>query len=82
MLGYCYSNGIGTNIDKQKAFELYEKAANLGNETAQYNLGVLYENGDGIEKNIDKAIYWYVKSAKQGDQDAQNRLEKLNQRII
>ncbi len=22
-LGYCYDNGIGTKIDKQKAFELY-----------------------------------------------------------
>jgi TPR repeat protein len=30
-LGWCYEVGIGTSIDKQKAFELYQKAANLNN---------------------------------------------------
>jgi TPR repeat protein len=29
-LGYCYNNGIGTDINEQKAFELYQKAADLG----------------------------------------------------
>ncbi|RIA89788.1 hypothetical protein C1645_824310 [Glomus cerebriforme] len=36
MLGYCYNNGIGTSIDKQKAVELYQKAANLGDELKLY----------------------------------------------
>ncbi|UZO03820.1 uncharacterized protein OCT59_024221 [Rhizophagus irregularis] len=93
-LGYCYEkgigveidlkktiycNGIGTKIDKQKAFELYQNAANLGHNDvhAQYNLALMYEKGDGITKYIDKAIYWYKKSAKQGNQDAQNKLKKL-----
>ena len=61
----------------QKAFELYQKAANLGNGNAQYNLALIYESGNGIEKNIDKAIYWYEKSAKQGHQNSQKQLEKL-----
>ena len=77
MLGYCYENGIRTNIDKQKAVELYQRSANLGNIVAQYNLAIMYKNGEGITKDIDKAIYWYEKSAKQGDQDAQIRLEIL-----
>ena len=38
MLGHCYYDGIGTHIDKQKAFELYQKAAKLENSAAQYNL--------------------------------------------
>src|SRR5438034_1190233 len=29
-LGYCCRNGIGTSVDKQKAVELYQKAADLG----------------------------------------------------
>ena len=77
MLGYCYCKGIGINIDKQKAVELYQKAANLGDEVAQYNLALMYKNGVGIEKDVDKAIYWYEHSAKQGYQNAQNQLKKL-----
>ncbi|UZO03807.1 uncharacterized protein OCT59_024209 [Rhizophagus irregularis] len=77
MLGYCYNNGIGTKINKQKAFELYQNAAILGDDTAQFNLALMYEEGDGITKDIGKAIYWYEKSAKQGDQDAQIKLKNL-----
>ncbi|EXX79527.1 Skt5p [Rhizophagus irregularis DAOM 197198w] len=77
MLGYCYDEGIGTKIDKQKAFELYQNAANLGNYMAQNNLALMYEEGDGIAKDIDKAIYWYEKSAKQGNEKAKNNLKIL-----
>ncbi len=65
------------NVDKQKVFELYEKAANLKNKIAQYNLANMYKNGDGIDKNINQAIYWYENSAKQGYKKAKNKLEKL-----
>jgi TPR repeat protein len=75
-LGYCYENGIGIKINKRKAFELYQKAADLGNSIAQYNLALMYENGEGVDKNIDQAFYWYEKSADQGDQDARNKLNK------
>ena len=34
-LGYCYSNGIGTDINKVKAFELYKEAADKGYSKAQ-----------------------------------------------
>ncbi|POG78959.1 hypothetical protein GLOIN_2v1765998 [Rhizophagus irregularis DAOM 181602=DAOM 197198] len=39
--GYCYCTGIGTKIDKQEAFELYEKAADLRNIKAIFNLAVI-----------------------------------------
>ncbi|GBC21508.2 kinase-like domain-containing protein [Rhizophagus irregularis DAOM 181602=DAOM 197198] len=41
ILGYCYCTGIGTKIDKQEAFELYEKAADLRNIKAIFNLAVI-----------------------------------------
>jgi TPR repeat protein len=77
MLGYCYDNGIGTCIDKQKAFESYQKAANLENHYAQYNLALMYEIGEGVEENIKQAIYWYKKSAKQGNENALIKVEQL-----
>jgi TPR repeat protein len=72
-----YNNGEGVDKDYNKAIELYQQAANLGNSYAQYNLAVMYENGGEIEKDIDQAIYWYIRSAKQGDQDAKDHLERL-----
>ena len=61
----------------KKHLNLYQKAANLGVDFAQYKLALMYENGNGIEKDMNQAIYWYKKSAEQGDEDAQNKLKEL-----
>ncbi|RGB36619.1 hypothetical protein C1646_696891, partial [Rhizophagus diaphanus] len=45
---FCYENGIGIDIDYKKAFELYQKSADLRNGSAQYRLAMMYENGEGI----------------------------------
>ena len=37
-MGNCYKNGEGCPKDLKKAFELYEKAANLGNSFGIYNI--------------------------------------------
>ena len=57
MLGYYYSYGIGTNVNNQKAFELYQKAANLGNSIAQCKIASIYKDGKGTIKNVEQAIY-------------------------
>ena len=59
LLGCCYHVGIGTDINVPKAFILYQKATDLGNDFAQYNLALMYENGIVVKKDIDQAIYWY-----------------------
>ena len=56
---------------------MYQKAANLGNCDAQYNLALIYEYGEVIKKDINKAIYWYKKSADQGYEDAHYELKSL-----
>src|ERR1043166_6625428 len=43
LLGYCYSCGVGTCINKQKAFELYQKAADLGIMKLNINLLICIE---------------------------------------
>src|SRR5207237_480369 len=70
MLGYCYEYGIGTNINNQKAFELYrkafelyQKAADLGDSNAQYNLAFIYKDGKGVDKNDKKDFKMLKKSA-------------------
>ena len=59
------------NIEANKDFCQYQKAAESGHIEAQNNLGYCYQNGIGVEKNEVKAFEWYEKSAKQGDSNAQ-----------
>src|ERR1051326_5675570 len=56
LLGYFNYHGIGTNINMQNAFELYQKVAELGNNVAQFNLANMFIDGKGVDKNYDKAF--------------------------
>src|SRR5436309_8635476 len=47
LLGEFNYLGIGTSINNQKAFELYQKAANLGNTFGISSLGYCYQYGIG-----------------------------------
>ncbi len=73
-LAICYRYGRGTDIDKNKAFECYQKLAENENEIAQYNLGFFCEKGIGTKKDLKKAFYWYQKSAKNENEVAQYNL--------
>ena len=65
-----YEHGFGVKINKKIALEYVIKAANLGDERSQYELGMNYEKGLYVERNIDKAEFWLEKSAKNGNIDA------------
>src|SRR2546423_368439 len=66
LLGYFNYHGIGTSVDEKKAFELYQKAANLGNSVAQHTLANMYRKGVGVDKNYNKAFESFKKSAEGG----------------
>ncbi len=59
------------------AAKWYAKAANQGNDSAQYSLGVLYYNGQGVPQDMDQAIAWFQEAAEQGNQNALKVLAKL-----
>ncbi|RIA98229.1 kinase-like domain-containing protein [Glomus cerebriforme] len=67
LLGIFNELGIGTEINKQKAFELYQKAADLGNVIGLYNLGYCYKHGIGTSVNVQKAFELCQKSADLGN---------------
>jgi len=56
MLGFFNYHGIETNINMQKAFELIQKAAELENVVAQFDLAYMYMVGKGTNKNCKKAF--------------------------
>ena len=46
-LGNCYEDGVGVEMNKKKAEQLYRRAADRGCALGQCNLGrILYDNGD------------------------------------
>ncbi|RIA93089.1 hypothetical protein C1645_722869, partial [Glomus cerebriforme] len=67
LLGDFNNSGIGTSIDKQKAFELYQKAANLENAIGINSLGYCYQYGIGTRINKQKAFELYQKAANLGN---------------
>jgi TPR repeat protein len=74
LLGVFYHFGIGINVDKQKAFDLYQKAANSENIFGILSLGYCYNNGIGTRVNKQKAFELYQKAANLGNYLAQYHL--------
>ncbi len=67
ILGEMYLDGIGVEVDHQKAFFWLSKAARSGDVEAQHLLGFMYENGLEVAVNMKRAVKWYTEAALQGD---------------
>ena len=50
---------------------LYNRAAELGEPRAQYQLGYLHFNGKDVPKDLDTARRWLLAAADQGNASAQ-----------
>jgi hypothetical protein len=73
-LGTMYVKGFGMAKNIQKAYELFERAASLGHETAAFYLGGMYENGIGVTVNKPQSIRYYTVAAEAGMATAQLKL--------
>ncbi|MVX35505.1 tetratricopeptide repeat protein [Myroides sp. LoEW2-1] len=74
-LGRCYRYGIGGEEDHAKAFELFEKALELGFMDSNVDMALAYEEGTcGKEANPEKAIEYMTAAAEAGIGYAQYKL--------
>ncbi|GBC06013.1 hypothetical protein RclHR1_06560004 [Rhizophagus clarus] len=69
--GSCYFEGIGTSIDRKKAFKLFQKAANLRtdeeySERINY-LGVCYLRGNRVSIDNKKAFELFQRAENLGN---------------
>eukprot|EP00232_Nephroselmis_pyriformis_P024919 CAMPEP_0182870434 /NCGR_PEP_ID=MMETSP0034_2-20130328/10521_1 /TAXON_ID=156128 /ORGANISM="Nephroselmis pyriformis, Strain CCMP717" /LENGTH=190 /DNA_ID=CAMNT_0025002929 /DNA_START=225 /DNA_END=794 /DNA_ORIENTATION=+ len=72
-LGDCHLRGrLGVAKNLQTATAWFEKAANLGDSTAQNNLGICYTSGASTD--WAKATMWWKRSADLGNPNAQYNL--------
>jgi TPR repeat protein len=60
--------------DKERAFDLYNKAAGLSHPEASYRVGVCFELGIGTRRDARKAVLWYKRAADLGDTKALYKL--------
>ena len=67
ILANCYRYGKWVAKDKRKAFNYYQKLAEMDDSYGIYFVGVCYYNGIGVEKDKHKAFIYYQKSAEMGD---------------
>ncbi|GBC22139.1 uncharacterized protein OCT59_024012 [Rhizophagus irregularis] len=67
LLGLFNHFGIEINIDEQKAFEFYQKAANAGHASGITSLGYCYHCGIGTSIDNQKAFELYQEAANLGN---------------
>jgi hypothetical protein len=67
-LALVFAQGLaGTPRNDARALELFEKAAALGNQRAQVNVGILYFRGQGVPRDLVQARAWLEKAAASND---------------
>lgn len=75
-LGGMYFDGIGVEIDYEKAFIYYKIAAKADIEWAQWYVGYMMDTGNGVTQDKTEARYWYRKSLPSLFDSAKNNLDK------
>ena len=76
-LAALYMEGQGVEKDQKKAFELFKKAAQMGDSSAQINVGMIYAWGEGIVHDKMKAHENFKKALQAGQSEAGVHLDKL-----
>ena len=63
--------------DTVRAYQLYTKAADLGDKDAIYVLGVLHDQGVSVEQNVEMAYKFFERGAKMGHADSKVQLAMM-----
>lgn len=80
-LALKYYRGEGVSQDYKKTYKWIKKAADKGNDYAQFFLGGLYQTGKGVKEDPVRAYYYFDLAATNGNLKAKNHLECLNKGV-
>lgn len=73
LLGQCYANGRGIQRDVEQAFNLFDRAARLGDLDAKHDLAVMIMNPpSGVEANPRYAASLFKEGAQAGNVNCMN----------
>jgi uncharacterized protein len=73
-LGQIYYSGMFGQRDFQKAYDYFQRAAELGDTISHFQLGQMHENGEGVPATPIEAAYHYRLAALDGHMEALRRL--------
>lgn len=65
-VGMVHHDGLGVEVDAQKAVEWYKKAVAQNNPVAQVKLAKCYDEGDGVAQDFAAAAELYKKALENG----------------
>lgn len=73
-VGDILLKGYFAPSDPRRALPFLEKAASLGDDDAQYQIGTLHRDGRGVAKDFEMAARYFAQAATQGKDDAARAL--------
>jgi len=77
LLGNLHLTGVGVQKNASIAFNMFYRAAQTGDATAQYRIALLYLEGVGTAFDQKKAKQWFSRAAAQGFMEARKNLRRL-----
>eukprot|EP01064_Diplonema_japonicum_P002728 TRINITY_DN1176_c2_g3_i1.p1 TRINITY_DN1176_c2_g3~~TRINITY_DN1176_c2_g3_i1.p1 ORF type:complete len:448 (+),score=92.50 TRINITY_DN1176_c2_g3_i1:39-1346(+) len=77
ILGYMYKTGVQVDVDEEKAFSYYIKAARGGHAGSQYEVGLMYFYDTGVEEDYTLGRYWMEKAARQEHPNAMHNFGSI-----
>lgn len=70
--------GLGLDVNYEKAYDLYGRAARLDHPESVYRVAVCNEIGAGTKRDPVKALTWYRKAAQLGEVSAMYKLGMIS----
>jgi len=78
-LAYLYDLGLGVTQDRQRAFSLYSRAADLGGAEAMWNIANMYGAGQlGQPPDLVSACIWTLRAGKYATSGERQLLAEVN----
>ena len=77
LAGYYHQARYDLPQDFDKALELFQRAAELGDASSDYNIGIMYDLGSGVKVDKRKAVHYWELGAMRGCEDARYNLGVL-----
>lgn len=79
LLGCCHYEGIGTRVDYNEAFRIFNDLSKVGNPLAEFKLGQMVYYGHGLKKNKPLGKSKILYAAKHGVTEAEELVKVLLQ---
>jgi len=80
LIAMLYYDGVGVPQDYEKAYQLFERLEDLGDDEAYYYLGLMREHGLGVEEDKAMARQYYIRGASLNENECLYKLGMMQYR--